>query len=120
MREYVRWLRPNAGAVAVLFLLALVAAGLQMAEPLFLRFIVDRVLLNTHLERTYRFRLLNTAGMVFLALIVASNLVSALREYRQRLVNNRITIALRRALYERLLNLPMPKLWDISVRFADT
>jgi ATP-binding cassette subfamily B protein/subfamily B ATP-binding cassette protein MsbA len=114
LREYVRWLRPHGGAVAVLFLLALVAAGMQMAEPLFLRFIVDRVLLNSHLERTYRFRLLNTAGMVFLALIVASNLVSALREYRQRLVNNRITIALRRALYERLLNLPMPKLWDMK------
>ena len=40
LREYVRWLRPHGGAVAVLFLLALVAAGLQMAEPLFLRFIV--------------------------------------------------------------------------------
>jgi len=49
LREYVRWLRPHGGAVAVLFLLALVAAGMQMAEPLFLRFIVDRVLLNSHL-----------------------------------------------------------------------
>ena len=114
LREYVRWLKPHRRAVGVLFLLALVAAGLQMAEPLFLRFIMDRVLLNTHLDPAHRLHLLNTAGLVFLALIIASNLVSAFREYRQRLVNNRITIALRRALYERLLNLPMPKLWDMK------
>jgi ATP-binding cassette, subfamily B, bacterial len=29
-------------------------------------------------------------------------------------VNNRITLALRRALFERLLHLPMPKLWDMK------
>jgi len=46
--------------------------------------------------------------------VFASNLVSALREYRQRLVNNRITISLRRALFDRLLHLPLPKLWDMK------
>jgi ATP-binding cassette subfamily B protein/subfamily B ATP-binding cassette protein MsbA len=114
LREYVRWLAPHRGAVGALFLLALLTAGLQMVEPLFMRYIVDRVLLNSHLDPNSRLHLLNKAGLVFLALVVGSNLVSALREYRQRLVNNRITIALRRALYERLLNLPMPKLWDMK------
>ena len=114
LKEYVRWLKPHRAAVAALFFLALLTAGLQMAEPLFMRFIVDRVLLNTRLDRISRFQLLNTAGLVFLTLVVASNLVSAFREYRQRLVNIRITIALRRALYDRLLHLPMPKLWDMK------
>ena len=114
LREYLRWLRPERYAVGALFALALIVAGLQMVEPLFMRFIVDRVLLNPHLERGSRFRLLNGAGALFLGLVIASNLVGALREYRQRLVNNRITLALRRALFERLLHLPMPKLWDMK------
>ena len=47
LRSYFRWLYPHRYGVFGLFVLALLAAGLQMAEPLFMRFIVDRVLLNT-------------------------------------------------------------------------
>ena len=43
MRDYLRWLRPHRMGIAVVFLFALVAAGLTMIEPLFMRFIVDRV-----------------------------------------------------------------------------
>jgi ATP-binding cassette subfamily B protein/subfamily B ATP-binding cassette protein MsbA len=39
MRDYLRWLWPHRLAVSFLFALALVAAGLQMIEPLFMRFI---------------------------------------------------------------------------------
>src|SRR6476659_718309 len=39
VRDYLRWLKPHRRAVAVVFLLAFVAAGLQMIEPLFMRFI---------------------------------------------------------------------------------
>src|SRR5947209_5875500 len=46
LREYLAWLWPYRYAVAVLATLALLVAGLEMAEPLFMRFIVDRVLLN--------------------------------------------------------------------------
>ena len=114
LREYLRWLRPHRYAVGALFALALIGAGLQMIEPLFMRFIVDRVLLNSHLDRDSRFRALTGAGLLFLGLVIASNLVSALREYRQRLVNNRVTVALRRVLFDRLLHLPLPKLWDMK------
>ena len=112
--EYLRWLWPYRYAVCGLFVLALIAAGLQMIEPLFMRFIVDRVLLNPRLDRGGRLRLVNGAGALFLGLVGASNLVSALREYRQRLINNQITLALRRTLFERLLHLPMPTLWDMK------
>jgi ATP-binding cassette subfamily B protein/subfamily B ATP-binding cassette protein MsbA len=114
LREYLAWLRPHRYALGVLFALALIAAGLQMVEPLFMRFIVDRVLLNRSLDTAARFRLLDEAGLLFLGLVVGSNLVSATREYRQRLVNNHVTLGLRRALYERLLHLPLPKLWDMK------
>src|SRR4249920_3663102 len=41
-------------AVGALFAFALVAAGLEMVEPLFMRFIVDHVLLNTKLDTASR------------------------------------------------------------------
>ena len=50
LREYLRWLQPHRYAVGALFLLALLIAGLEMIEPLFMRFIIDRVLLNTGLD----------------------------------------------------------------------
>lgn len=47
LRDYVRWLKPHRVQVAAVFVLALVAAGLQMVEPLFMRYMIDRVLLNS-------------------------------------------------------------------------
>ena len=46
VREYLRWLRPHRFAIGLVFVLALVRAGLEMIEPLFMRFIIDRVLLE--------------------------------------------------------------------------
>jgi ATP-binding cassette subfamily B protein len=54
LREYLRWLWPHRYAVGAVFLLALVVAGLEMVEPLFMRYIVDRVLLNTQLPCSSR------------------------------------------------------------------
>ena len=85
-----------------------------MAEPLFMRYIVDNVLLVTGLAAPVRLARLHMAGAFFLALIIASNLTSALKDYRQRLLNTKVMLALRRALFERLLHLPLPRLWDMK------
>ncbi len=95
-------------------LLALAVAGLQMIEPLFLRSIVDKVLLNPALDSAARLRRLNLTGALFVIVIIASNLVGALKDYRQRLLNTRVMLALRRALFERMLNLPLPQLWEMK------
>src|SRR5688500_1736552 len=42
LRAYLRWLRPHRGQAVGVFLLALVVAGMEMVDPLFMRFIVDR------------------------------------------------------------------------------
>jgi ATP-binding cassette subfamily B protein/subfamily B ATP-binding cassette protein MsbA len=114
VREYLRWLQPHRYAVAGLFLLALLTAGLQMIEPLFMRFMIDRVLLNTGLDPAARMTRLHLAGGLFVLVIVLSNLVGVLKDYRQRLLNVRVMLSLRRALFERLLHLPLPKLWDMK------
>jgi ATP-binding cassette subfamily B protein/subfamily B ATP-binding cassette protein MsbA len=114
VREYLRWLRPHRFAVGGFILLALAVAGLQMIEPLFLRSIVDKVLLNKDLTDAERLLRLNLTGALFVAVIIASNLVGALKDYRQRLLNTRVMLALRRALFERMLNLPLPRLWEMK------
>jgi ATP-binding cassette subfamily B protein/subfamily B ATP-binding cassette protein MsbA len=85
-----------------------------MIEPLFMRFIVDRVLLNPTLDNAARFSRLNIAGATFLGVVVLINAVRVFKDYRQRLLNTRVMLSLRRALFDRLLRLPLPKLWDMK------
>jgi ATP-binding cassette subfamily B protein/subfamily B ATP-binding cassette protein MsbA len=114
LRDYVRWLKPHGVQVAAVFGLALIGAGLQMVEPLFMRFIIDRVLLNTALDTPARLSRLHLAGGVFLVVIIVSNLLGALKDYRQRILNTRVMLSLRQSLFDRLLHLPLPKLWDMK------
>jgi ATP-binding cassette, subfamily B, bacterial len=114
LRDYLRWLWPHRYATAAVFLFALLAAGLEMIEPLFMRFIIDRVLLNNALDMASRLARLNLAGAAFVGVIILSNLVGALKDYRQRLLNSRVILTLRRALFRRLLRLPLPKVWEMK------
>ncbi len=114
LREYLRWLWPHRFGVGFVFMLALVIAGLEMIEPLFMRFIIDGVLLNDSLDQSSRLLRLNLAGGLFVAVIVLTRLVQVLKDYRQRLLNTQVMLALRRSLFDRLLHLPLPKLWDMK------
>jgi ATP-binding cassette subfamily B protein/subfamily B ATP-binding cassette protein MsbA len=123
MREYLRWLWPHRFGVAALFGLALVGAGLQMVEPLFMRYIIDNVLLagypsptqvSTQLDLPSRLTRLHLAGAIFLATIVVTNLIGVARDYRQRLLNVRVMLSLRQSLFDRLLHLPLARLWDMK------
>jgi ATP-binding cassette subfamily B protein len=114
LRDYLRWLYPHRYAIGVVFTLALAGAGLQMVEPLFMRFIIDRVLLNTDLDRSARLTRLNLAGAFFLTAIIASNLITMTKDYRQRLLNVRVMLSLRRSLFDRMLHLPLPTVWDMK------
>lgn len=114
LREYFRWLWPHRYAVVAVFLFALLVAGLEMIEPLFMRFIVDRVLLNNELDTASRLYRLQIVGIVFLTVIILSKLLSVLKDYRQKLLNVRVMLTLRRVLFDRLLHLPLAKLWDMK------
>ena len=114
LRDYFRWLWPHRYAVGALFLIALLAAALEMMEPLFMRFIIDKVLLNSALDAASRMSRLHLAGGVFLGVIIVTALVGVVKDYRQRLLNIRVMLSLRRSLFERFLHLPLPKLWDMK------
>ena len=46
--------------------------------------------------------------------MILFNLIEGFKDYRQRLLNTRIMLALRRALFGRLLYLPLPDLWNMK------
>ena len=114
VREYLRWLKPYRYAIALLFLLALIRGGLEMVEPLFMRFIIDHVLLERALTTAQRLFRLHGAGLFFLAVILLSSFVNMLKEYQQRGLNDRVMLSLRRSLFNRLLHLPLSRLWDMK------
>ena len=114
LREYLRWLWPHRLAFATVVLLSLTVAALDMIQPLFMRFIVDRVLLVPGADAATRATRLHTAGLTFLIVIVAESLIGALRDYRQRLLNTRVMLSLRKRLFDRFLHLPLPTLWDMK------
>src|SRR5204863_2540869 len=70
--------------------------------------------LNASLDTAARLARLNLAGALFLSVIVLGAVIGMLKDYRQRLLNTRVMLALRRALFDRLLHLPLPKLWDMK------
>ena len=114
LRKYLRWLWPHRLSIAGVFTLAILASGLEMIEPLFMRFIVDRVLLNEELDTPGRLSQLQIAGAVFLGVILFSNLIGVFKDYRQRMLNVKVMLSLRQSLFERLLHLPLARLWDMK------
>src|SRR4029453_11348832 len=41
-------------------------------------------------------------------------MLHAARDYRQRLLNVRVMLSLRKSLFARLVHLPLPRLWDMK------
>jgi len=114
LREYMRWLWPHRSAVLAFFTFALLATGLQMLDPLFMRYIIDQVLLNADLSPETRISRLSWAGTLFLLVVLLSTLLGAFKDYRQRLLNTHVMLSLRRSMFDRLLHLPLPKVWDMK------
>ena len=114
LRDYGHWLWPHRFAIAGFFVLALMTAGLEMIEPLFMRFIIDRVLLNQALDRVTRLSHLHLAGAFFVGVIVLGNVARIIKDYRQKLLNVRVMLSLRQSLFDRLLHLPLSRLYDMK------
>ena len=87
---------------------------LELIQPLFARYIIDQVLLN-EMTTTSRVVLLNIVGSIFLAVVLASQGLGVARAWNQRLLNVRVILTLRRALFDRLIKLPLDKLSDMKV-----
>ncbi|WP_442481868.1 ABC transporter ATP-binding protein [Aeoliella sp. SH292] len=97
-----------------LMLLALVVAALDMLQPLFMRYIIDDVLLAEGIDQGAKLRLLNIAGASFLGIILLARLLDSTKNVYQRILNVRVLMSLRKALFERMLGLPLNDLTDMK------
>ncbi|MEM1305334.1 MAG: ABC transporter ATP-binding protein, partial [Planctomycetota bacterium] len=112
---YAGWLRPHWKTAATLLVLAVVAAAIAMAQPLFVKFLLDDVLLAEGMSSAERLTLLNMVGGLFLTVVVLARATESTRNLLQRLLNVRLVLALRKALFERLLHLPLANLHDMKI-----
>ncbi|MEM8678863.1 MAG: ABC transporter ATP-binding protein [Planctomycetota bacterium] len=113
LREYATWLWPHRWAAGVIIVLAIIIAGFEMIQPLFMRYIVDNILIKDAPSAT-KISQLHYVGLLFLSVITCSQLLDSLKNYNQRKLNVRFILTLRKALFERLLHLPLQKLSDMK------
>ena len=114
LKDYLKWLWPHRWATVAVFGLAVSAAAVDMVSPLFMRTIIDKVLLVTGVDAAERLSRLHLIGGAFLCAVIANGLLGAWKDYRQRILNVKVILALRQALFRRLLHLPLPRLWDMK------
>ena len=114
LRLYIRQLWPHWPMVALLTTLAIVVSVLEIIQPLFARHIIDNILL-ADLEPTETFTRLHWVGTIFLAVVLTGWLLGIVRSWNQRLLNMRVILTLRRALFDRLIRLGLDKLSNMKV-----
>lgn len=114
LRKYIRQLWPHWKMVLLLGALAVSVSALEMIQPLFARHIIDNVLLAEKAPSTKMIQL-NIVGGIFLAVVLLTRVLGVSRAWNQRLLNMRVILTLRRALFERLIRLPLDKLSGMKV-----
>lgn len=115
LSQYLRWIQPHWRTILLVFGLSVAAEGLKMIEPLMLRFIVDHVLLDPAGDAAARLHGLNLMGVAFVGVVLLVHTVTTFKDYRQRLMNVRVKVSLRRSLMERLLDLPLSRLAEMRM-----
>ena len=114
LRLYINTLWRHWPMVLALATLAVLVSILEIVQPLFARYIIDQVLLKdlTPAQQLYQ---LNFVGGMFLLVVIVTRVLGVARAWNQRLLNIRVILQLRRALFDRLLRLGLDKLSNMKV-----
>ena len=114
LKLYANRLWPHWRLVLLLCVLAVIVSVLEIVQPLFARYIFDEILLSDR-SPDEKIKLLNIVGGSFLGLVAFTVMLGIVRSWKQRLLNVRVVLTLRRALFDRLLKLPLDQLSDMKV-----
>jgi ATP-binding cassette subfamily B protein/subfamily B ATP-binding cassette protein MsbA len=114
LREYRKWLWPYRWKLATILTLALVTTGLDMVWPLAIKRIMDGVLVDASAPRTERINELLRIGGLVVAVLIVKQVLDTTRSWRMAALDARVTIRLRRRLFDRFLQLPLAKLSDMK------
>lgn len=102
LRRFLGYLRPYRRIVGAILLLLPLATLCRLAQPLLLKYAIDQAITPGRLD------LLAAPALLFLALLLIEALLTWGEVYGLQVVGQRVMADLRRALFERLLRLPVP------------
>jgi len=114
LREYRRWLWPYKGRIIVVFLLALLGAGLSMILPLVTRYIIDDILPASTLTVDQRLTRLTTVCGAMVLLLLFTQVIDTSRSFLMSLLNAKVIFRLRQRLFDRFLRLPLNELAELK------
>ncbi len=114
LRAYIRRLWPHWWLVTVLTVLAVLVSALEIVQPLFARYIFDDILLADLTQEQKFWRLHSVCGL-FLVLTLLTRFIGFLRSRWQEVLNNRVILSLRHALFRHLMHLGLDRLADMKV-----
>jgi ATP-binding cassette subfamily B protein/subfamily B ATP-binding cassette protein MsbA len=113
-RRYLGWLRPELGALVLLFALSLVGIAIDMVWPLVSAHLIDEVILDPALSTERKLAELLGFGLGMGGLFLFGSGLGWLRSLRMQLLTSRLAFRLRSALFHRILRLPMSELTEMK------
>ncbi len=113
LKNYRLWLWPYRGVLLLLFFLALFGAALDMVWPLAIKHIIDGILLASS-PSPQKLTALGTFGLALISLLVLKQAIDSTRSYRTDILDSKVTVRLRRRLFERLLSLSLGDLAELK------
>jgi ATP-binding cassette subfamily B protein/subfamily B ATP-binding cassette protein MsbA len=108
LREYAGWLWPYRLSILKVFILAIIAAGLDLVWPLAIKAVID--LLGANRPHAEKLRALNFDGALIVAVLLGKQAMEMWRNYSSSVLNAKVTFRLRGRLFERLLHLSLAEL----------
>ncbi len=77
IRQYADWIWRFRRSATTVLVIAILVAALETIQPLFMRYIIDQVLLNTALDTPQRLSRLHVAGISLLGVVIIAQLLGA-------------------------------------------
>ncbi len=114
MRSYRSFLWPFKGTFIMVFVLALLSAGLSMAPPLATRYIIDRILPASEIPAEQKWSTLLWICGGVLAILLLMQVLDTTRNYSMAVLNAKVIFRLRQRLFDRLIRLPLGKLAELK------
>ena len=102
MRRLFRYLRPQAGLVALSLLALMIGSVLQLAGPYLTKIAIDDYIMPGRISG------LHVLALLYLGSVCLSFLFQYLKVYLLQLTGQRIMLKLRKDVFDRLLGLPLP------------
>jgi ATP-binding cassette subfamily B protein len=114
LREYRKWLWPYRWGLVTILAIALVTTALDMVWPLAIKLIMDGVLIDNTAPRADRIAQLLRLAWVIIAVLIVKQALDTTRSWRMASLDARVTIRLRRRLFDKFLSLPLGKLSEMK------